>query len=91
MLHMEFYIEGKGTTAYAISLGPNEVRKNTRSCSWSTAGHKTVRAKVRLNSGPPFLAAVEGVVVVYVLSEHFEPECPVKCSAGSCKQESDLQ
>lgn len=90
MLHLEFYIEGKGTTYYSIALGPNEVRKNTRNCSWGTAGHKTIRATLKVQGGAQ-LAEVQGLIAIYAFSPDYQLQCLVKCSDGSCKKEADLQ
>lgn len=90
MLHLEFYIEGKGTTYYSLSLGPNEVRKNTRNCTWSTSGQKTIRAKLNLQGGTQ-LAEVEGWVQIYLHDPKYQSEYLVQCSDGTHKNEADIQ
>ena len=90
MLHLEFYIEGKGTNYYSISLGPNELRKNTRNCTWSTSGQKTIRAKLNVQ-GSTQLAEVEGWVQIYLHDPKYQSEYLVQCSDGTSKNEADIQ
>ncbi len=90
MLHLEFYIEGHGTTYYSIALGPNEMRKNTHHCSWSTSGSKTIRAKLSLQGGAQ-LAEVEGAIMIYIGDKEYQANYLVKCADGSYKNEADIQ
>ena len=90
MLHLEFYIEGKGTDYYSMSLGPNELRKNTRNCKWGTSGQKTIRAKLNVQGGAQ-LAEVEGWVQIYLHDPKYQSEYLVQCSDGTHKNEADIQ
>ncbi len=88
-LTLEFYIEGKGTNTYAVSLGPNGIFQRTRNCKWSTKGTKTIRARVK-SSGGAQLVEVEGAVHIYLYDPTYQVEQLVKCSDGTHQNEPVL-
>jgi len=90
-LTLEFYIEGKGTNTYAVSLGPKGIDQKTRKCSWSTKGEKTVRARVKLSNGSQ-LVELKGVVIVYLnfLNPTNQWKFIVICSDGTQQNEPVL-
>ena len=88
-LTLEFYIEGKGTNTYAVSLGPNGIYQKTRNCKWSTKGTKTIRGRVK-SGGGSLLVEVEGAVIIYPFDPTYQSQYLVKCSDGTQQNEPVL-
>jgi len=87
-LTLDYFIEGKGTTHYAVQWDAHGEFKKTRNESWSTDGKRKITARLLIPGGAPIL--VNGNIEIHLIKPAFQSGLNVVCSDGKQYQESEL-